>query len=450
MRVLFATVSEKSHLYTMVPLAWALTTAGHEVRVAGNPAVTDAITHSGLTATPVGTDHRMGDAFAPYRELSARIIDARKRDDRAGARELYRTLYGLLENEAMDWSEPGVERETWPSVLTKYQVNVERLYRVYNDSMVDDLVELARSWRPDLVIWSPLAYAGAVAARVVGAAHARLLWNVDIYSAMREVFLELAGRQPAERSEDPLGDWLTGHLRRHGSDFAEEVTTGQWTIDQGPASLQLPLGVRRVAVRYAPYNGPSVEPDWVRRAPDRPRVCFSPGSSTASVIGASHLPVPEILDAVADLDIEFVASLPPQESGSLRRVPDNTRIVDFVPLHTIVPSCSAVVHHGGFGGWSAALLHGVPQFLLPIRFSDWWAKAAVLDAQGGGAYLHASQVTAETLREGLVRLLEEPSYRESAARLRREMLDAPTPNDLVPTLEKLTRDFRGDGPGVAP
>ncbi|MDX3229508.1 activator-dependent family glycosyltransferase [Streptomyces sp. ME19-01-6] len=438
MRVLFATVSEKSHLYTMVPLAWALTTAGHEVRVAANPALTDAITGSGLTATPVGTDHRMREAFAPYQDLAARIIDARKRGDRDGAGALYRSLHALLENEATDWNEPSAERETWASVLRKYQVNVEGMYRVYNDGMVDDLVELARAWRPDLVIWSPLTYAAPVAARVVGAAHARLLWNVDIYPAMRGVFLELAGQQPAERREDPLAEWLTGHLRRHGSDFAEEATTGQWTIDQGPASLQLPLDLTRVAVRYAPYNGPSVEPDWVRRAPDRPRVCFTPGSSSASVIGASHLPVHEILDAVDGLDIEFIASIPAQEAGALRRVPANTRVVDFVPLHTLVPSCSAVIHHGGFGGWSAALLHGVPQFLLPIRFSDWWAKATLLDAQGGGAYLHASEVTAETLRAGLVRLLEQPSYRASAARLRQEMLAAPTPNDLVPTLEKLT------------
>lgn len=443
MRVLFATVSEKSHLYTMVPLAWALTTAGHEVRVAGNPALINVITGSGLTAAPVGTDHRMREAFAPYQDLAARILDARKRDDRAEAGALYRSLHALLENETTDWNEPRADRETWASVLRKYQVNVEGMYRVYNDGMVDDLVELARAWRPDLVIWSPLTYAAPVAARVVGAAHARLLWNVDIYPAMRGVFLQLAGQQPAERREDPLAEWLTGHLRRHGADFAEEVTTGQWTIDQGPASLQLPLDLRRVAVRYAPYNGPSVEPDWVRRAPDRPRVCFTPGSSSASVIGASHLPLHEILDAVDGLDIEVIASIPAQEAGILQRVPDNTRVVDFVPLHTIVPSCSAVIHHGGFGGWSAALLHGVPQFLLPIRFSDWWAKATVLDAQGGGAYLHASEVTAETLRAGLVRLLEEPSYRASAARLRQEMLAAPTPNDLVPTLEKLTEQSRG-------
>ncbi|MFJ8584175.1 activator-dependent family glycosyltransferase [Streptomyces sp. NPDC093595] len=445
MRVLFATISEKTHMYSMVPLAWALTTAGHEVRVASSPALTDAITRTGLTAAPVGTDHRMHDGFAAHQDLVARIYDARKRDDRTEARALYRTLHTLLENEATDWSEPNAERETWDSVLTKYRVGVEHMYRVYNDGMVDELVELARAWQPDLVIWTPLTYAAPVAARVVGAAHARLLWSVDIYAAMRGVFLSLKEQQPPERREDPLAHWLTGHLARHGSDFAEEVTTGQWTVDQTPGSVQLPLDVHRVPMRYAPYNGPSVEPAWVREPPARPRVFFTPGHSSAAVIGASYMPVQEILDAVDGLDIEFVAALPARETDAVLRVPDNTRVVDFVPLHTLVPSCSALLHHGGFGGWSAALLHGVPQFLLPVRFSDLWTKATLLDAQGGGAYLHASEVTAETLRAGPTRLLEDPSYRSGAARLRREMLAAPAPNDLVRTLEELTAASRGAG-----
>ena len=46
MRVLFAAHAERTHFYSMIPLAWALRTAGHEVYVASQPALTDDITHS--------------------------------------------------------------------------------------------------------------------------------------------------------------------------------------------------------------------------------------------------------------------------------------------------------------------------------------------------------------------------------------------------------------------
>ena len=56
MRVLFTVNPEKAHYFAMVPLAWALRTAGHEVRVASQPRFADEITQSGLTAVPVGRD----------------------------------------------------------------------------------------------------------------------------------------------------------------------------------------------------------------------------------------------------------------------------------------------------------------------------------------------------------------------------------------------------------
>jgi UDP:flavonoid glycosyltransferase YjiC (YdhE family) len=54
MRVLFVVLPHKSHFFCMVPMAWALSAAGHEVRVASQPDITAAITAAGLNAVPVG------------------------------------------------------------------------------------------------------------------------------------------------------------------------------------------------------------------------------------------------------------------------------------------------------------------------------------------------------------------------------------------------------------
>jgi glycosyltransferase (activator-dependent family) len=416
MRVLFVTVSEKAHLFTMVPLAWALVAAGHEVHVASSPALVDAIKTTGLTAVAVGEDH-------DFREMLTRSRDS-------------------LENPLSDWSTPTLDAHTWEEVLTKFKVSVMYAHQVYNDCMVPDLVAYARDWQPDLVIWDPVTYAGAVAARVVGAAHARLLWCVDIYSTMREVFLQRMAEQPEHLREDPMADWLGELLGRYGCDFDEEVVVGQWTIDQIPTSLQLPVPVERVPVRYIPYNGPSEIPDWVREPPDRPRVVLTAGISSRPAMGGTFLPLTDMIGTLGEMDVDVVATLPPADVEALEKVPDNTRIVEFVPLHALLPTASVFIHHGGFGSWATALVNGVPQVVSTIRYIDWWNKASSLQEAGVGFAVHPTELTADVLRDRVGRLLEEPSFRENAERLRQEILATPTPHDLVPVLQRLTEEHR--------
>ncbi|MGC0328986.1 UDP:flavonoid glycosyltransferase YjiC (YdhE family) [Streptomyces sp. SAI-170] len=56
MRVLLVTPSAEDRLHQLVPLAWALRTAGHAVQIAARPAFTEAVTATGLVAVAVGKD----------------------------------------------------------------------------------------------------------------------------------------------------------------------------------------------------------------------------------------------------------------------------------------------------------------------------------------------------------------------------------------------------------
>lgn len=416
MRVLFATISEKSHVYALTPVAWALSTAGHEVAVASNPSMVDTIQGTGLTAVSVGTDHQMHEMLTQSR--------------------------ASVQNDVADWTVTDPEKLTWEQVLFKYRAAVPFAFAVYNESMLDDLVAFARSWRPDLIIWDPLTYAGPIAARASGAAHARILSSVDQYSLMRDAFFVLQERQPPERREDPLGEWLTKLLGRYGCSFDEEITTGQWSIDYLPDSLQAPLNVRRVPVRYTPYNGPSLFPDWVLEPPARPRVCLTLGLSYSEVFGGDFLSVPDLLDAVAGLDVEVVTTLTAAQADELTTVPDNVRVVRFVPLHALLPTCSAVVHHGGFGTYATAYVNAVPQLVVHARQGDAPLKAQAIADAGAGLHIPAAELTADRLRGDLSRLLDDPSFREGAERLRKEVQATASPNGLVTTLESLTVDHR--------
>jgi L-2-deoxyfucosyltransferase len=292
--------------------------------------------------------------------------------------------------------------------------------------VVGDLVEFARAWRPDLVVWDMFSFAGPVAAKACGAAHARLLCGLDLVGRMRERYLAEMLRRPPELREDPVEEWLG----RYGGEFTEEMVMGQWTIDPVPSSMRLTVDHFYVPMRGVSYNGRAVIPAWLREPPKRRRVCLTLGLSHREVLGGDKASVRDLLDAVEGLDIEVVATLNADQLGG-SRVPDNVRVVDFVPLNELLPSCSAIIHQGGFGQSQSAVAHGVPQVMVPHGAWDTVPRALRLRELGAG-------LCGGDVREMLVRVLEEPSFARDAERLRTEALGTPAPSDIVPLLENLT------------
>ncbi|MET9502689.1 activator-dependent family glycosyltransferase [Streptomyces sp. NPDC006622] len=432
MRVLLTSFAMDAHFNGSVPLAWALRAAGHEVRVASQPALTGSITAAGLTAVPVGVDHRLD-------EMVKGVGDS---------------VLSHHANQSLDADAPG---QLTPAFLKGWDTMMTAtFYTLINDDpMVDDLVDFARGWAPDLVLWEPFTFAGAVAAKVTGAAHARLLSFPDLFMSMRRAFLAQIGAAPADRAggsgtahpEDSLGQWLEWTLGRYGVPFDEEAVTGQWSVDQVPRSFRPPSDGPTVGMRYVPYNGPgpAVVPDWLRVPPTRPRVCVTLGLTARTSEFPNAVPVDLVLKAIEGLDIEVVATLDAEERALLTHVPDNVRLVDHVALHALLPTCAAIVHHGGAGTWSTALVEGVPQIAMGWIW-DAIDRAQRQQALGAGLHLPSHEVTVEGLRGRLVRILEDPSFTSAAARLRAEAESEPTPAQVVPVLERLTAQHRAHGP----
>ncbi|MEU0595502.1 activator-dependent family glycosyltransferase [Streptomyces ardesiacus] len=438
MRVLLTVFAAKPHLYNLISLAWALRASGHEVRVASQPDVTDAITRAGLTAVPVGDELNLSASFRPG-------------EDRAGAEQggVWQRLSGVTETRP--------EKLTWNYVLGTYTIGCSMEYEhMAGQTMMDDLVEHARAWRPDLVLWDALTFVGPVAARACGAAHARVLFGVDYNAHMLGAYADLLSAQPPQTRDDPLSDWLTGRLARYGLPFepedAVEMMTGQWTIDPTPAWMQLPVGVPLLPMRYVPYNGPSTVPGWVLERPRRPRVCMSLGMSGRELLGRDQMsigdgasaepPVSVLLRTLAELDIELVVTLSKDQLAAVSGLPDNVRAVDFVPLNDLLPTCAAVIHHGGFGTVGNVLTHGVPSITVP---APWWDETDLgrhIEARGAGLLVDPREASAEVLRAGVARLLGEPSFRSAAHAVRRELHATPSPRAVVPRVERLVAVHR--------
>ncbi|HEY8978440.1 MAG TPA: activator-dependent family glycosyltransferase [Streptomyces sp.] len=428
MRVLFVTLAVKTHFFVQAPLAWALRAAGHEVYVASQPELMDDITATGLTAVPVGpplaAEAGMEVSRRQQEAVAARLADPPNPQDLMRIQELR------------------PEKLTYDFTHGVFTVMTAGVFQNFSaQRTIDDLVDLGRHWRPDLVIWDMTMMGAAVAAEACGAAHARLLYGLDLVGRMRESYLAEAGRRDPALREDPLEEWLTRASAGYGGRFSEELVVGQWTIDPTPSSMRLAVDHPYVPVRHIPHNGRAVVPDWLREPPKRRRVCLTLGVSFRDVQGGGQASASTLLEALAELDAEVVATLSPQQREAAGTLPDNVRAVDFVPLNELLPSCSAIVHHSGYGTWQNALVHGVPQVAVASDVWDGVPRAELIDKAGAGLALPVDAAP-EEIRDAVALVLDDASYADKAAALAAEIRATPTPADIVPELERLTAAHR--------
>ncbi|HEY0804472.1 MAG TPA: activator-dependent family glycosyltransferase [Pseudonocardiaceae bacterium] len=423
MRVLFAVLPQKSTFLYLVPLAWALRTAGHEVLVASSPDFTDTITQAGLTAVPVGRSVA-DDRLQVAQGVTAEIVE----QYRAGLPPPYDIV-----------DDP--DNATWDETLDAWAGGVESFkYEMF--PMLGGLVDFARHWEPDLVIWHPFTVGAPIAAKACGAAHARMLFGVDVFGVTRNHFLRLKAEQSVADQADPLAEWFAGYGHTYGYDFTEDMISGQFTIDQFPRSLQIEAdGLDYARMQYIPYGGRAVVPKWLQVPAKRPRVALTLGSTATDVYNGYTVPLIDILASLSELDIELVATVAESEQQKLGAVPDNVRLVPYVPWHALVPTCAAVIHHAGAATLATTARHPVPQLALHYHF-DQPILGRKLAEHGAGLEIHTSEVTGENVRDSVRRLLSEPGFRDRATALRDEIHALPTPNELVGRIEELTVKHR--------
>lgn len=380
MRVLFATSASPSHVTAMIPLAWALRTAGHEIRVACQPRQVPAVLAAGLAAEPVGPDTD----FAARHRASV---------DTGGGARYYRTEETLAD-----------------------------LFTWLAEDTADPLAALARSWHPHLVIRDPVTFAGELAGELAGAPVLRDIWGPDIFGTEQGAWL-------AGRMVERLGPVFA----RNGATVPAELNRG--VLDPCPDEMQrLGPGVA-VPVRYVPADVPGVVPDWALVPPGRPRICLTWGTFSAGL--PDRYLVPDALRELADLDVEVVAAIAPSDRDLIDGAPPpGTRLVDGLPLHVVLPTCAAVVFHGGGNTMLGAITAGVPQVIVSQMFER-ELHGDRLAGAGAGRHLRAASLRPGDIRDAVADVLATGSYRQAAHRLRDAMRARPTPAAVVADLETL-------------
>jgi UDP:flavonoid glycosyltransferase YjiC (YdhE family) len=115
-------------------------------------------------------------------------------------------------------------------------------------------------------------------------------------------------------------------------------------------------------------------------------------------------------------------------------LPDNVRLLDWVPLAALLAGSDAVIHHGGSGTTLTALNAGLPQYVLP-QGADQFQNAGIIATSGAGAAVAPTDLNADRLGE----LLADTPMRAAAQAISAEMAKQPTPADLVPDIIALAR-----------
>lgn len=202
------------------------------------------------------------------------------------------------------------------------------------------------------------------------------------------------------------------------------------------------------------YIGPCVwtksvgaaPPVWLNDLPaDRPWVHATEGTAQyqepfvlrATAQGLAGTPVEVILTTGQNRD--------PQALG-FHSLPNNVRVERWLSHEDFLPRCAALVTTGGAATVLASLKAGVPLLVVPTFWDKNDNAQRVVEA-GVGLRLAPRQCTPDRVRAAVMRLLEEPHFRENARRIAQQFARAQGPPRGAELLERLVQ--RAPAPATA-
>lgn len=381
MKVLVLTGGSPATVFALAPLATAARLHGHEVLVASPEEMVSFVSAVGLPTVPV-TDGNM-------RQF----------------------MFSDRDNRALTIPKSPEERLFFNG----------RGFGRFAAASLPALRSLVAAWAPDLVVGGSLCYAAPLIAAEVGVSSVRHTWDL--------------GEPPGidVGAADELGPELSA------LGLAGLPEPGLW-VDICPPSLRdTPSPGPRQSMRFIPYNEQRALKPWMYRSGDRPRVCVTAGSRVSCEAELTYLQ--ELVDSIADLDVELVVAAPGAMAEALKADTNQVR-TGWFPLDVLLNTCDLIVHHGGGQTSLTALNAGVPQLLIP-NIPKMLPPCGRISARGAAITLPEGRQTADQLRDAVEKILRDPAYRAGARAIREEIAAQPVPAEVVARLEALAHGYPG-------
>lgn len=385
MKVVVTCVPASGHFHPLLPLARALVAAGDEVVVASAPSICAQAEKLGFAAEPVGPE------LGEWMGLLASRVRGAPGDGLPPERILY-YFYPRL------FGECGAPL------------------------MADDLVPVLERLHADLVVYESTTLAGPLAAAAAGVRSVHhtvsVLPPIEIWQLCADAV------SPLWRS--------VGLEPRPFAGLFDDLTLAAW-----PASLDQAVGYDAKIERIRPVafdtTGDEGLPDWAQELDDRPVVYMTLGTELNNDVSVFRA----VLDGLADEPVQLIVTVGrANDPATLDPVPANARVERYIPQSLLLPSCRAVVSHGGSGTTLAALSAGLPQLVIP-QGADQFLNGQLCQQAGAANTLLPDQVAPDTVRRLIRELLRDDAHRDAARRLGSEIAAMPTPEQWVPMLHEL-------------
>jgi L-demethylnoviosyl transferase len=382
MRILFASIPSPGHFYPLVPLAWAMRSARHEVLVATSDDFRSEVLASGLPVVACS---------GPLDSATILVNMLRTPWDPDQFRQ----------GEQEGTAEPG-----FGTLVT---------------ALLPGTLALVRDWRPDLVVIEPAARAAELSAAKHGIPLAVHTWGMLVPKEI--IPAANAARQfigPVERS---LG--LTA------------VPEPAVIIDTCPPTFQFPGSLSVQNMRYVPYSRATALPDWGWQPRRRRRACITLGTLIPLAVDTQALLAAAIAAAAGHgMEVVIAGTDDALAARAATAAGHELLATGWFPLESALRSSDLLIHHGSSGCTMTALACGVPQVAMP-QFGDHFINADRIEAVGiGRRVLPGSPPNALTDAVGAV--IEDPAIQERAQALAAEAARQPSPAAVTAMLEERT------------
>jgi MGT family glycosyltransferase len=394
MRVLFTVQPSTGHLHPLVPVASALADAGHQVAVCSAALFRPEVEAFGLEHIDAGLDWIASDhsTWGPFGPMPA----------------------------------PGPE-------FGKFVINL--FANVTTSHMVPDLLEIARDFRPDVIVRESMEYGGCIAAESLGIPHASVAGNA--YSAIDspDVHYFVGNRRlvagPLAQHRERFGlppDPDVGMPFRHLHICFMPKT---WDGEDAPA----PANSRYLRHTSTVQPGAKL-PTWAGKLPDRPTILASLGTVFNKTPGVLEA----IIEGIASEPVNLIVAIGRDEDRArFGKLPSNVRLEAYVPQPLLLEHWDLFVTHGGFNSVKESLIAGVPMVVVPIT-ADQPYSAQRCAALGVARAIGADERNPETIGAAVRDVLEDQTYRTEARRVQSAMESLPPTEDAVELLESVARD----------